>query len=48
MPGELHDAWRQDAAAVIEAALPDDPRQPDTWPVFAALLPRVTARPASA
>ena len=43
MPGELRDAWRQAAAAVIEAALPDDPRQPDTWPTFAALLPHAQA-----
>jgi hypothetical protein len=43
MPDELHDAWRQAAAAVIEAAIPDDPRQPDTWPVFAALLPHAQA-----
>jgi len=43
MPDELGDAWRQAAAAVIEAAIPDDPRQPDTWPVFAALLPHAQA-----
>jgi hypothetical protein len=40
---ELRDAWRQAAAEVIEAALPDDPRQPGTWPVFAALLPHAQA-----
>ncbi len=43
MPGELRDAWRQAAATVIEAALPGDPRQPGTWPVFAALLPHAQA-----
>jgi hypothetical protein len=43
MPGELRDAWRQAAAAMIEAALPGDPRQPGTWPVFAALLPHAQA-----
>jgi hypothetical protein len=43
MPDDLRDAWRQAAAAVVEAALPDDPRQPGTWPVFAALLPHAQA-----
>jgi len=38
MPAELAQAWRRAAAAVIETAIPADPRQPDTWPVFAALL----------
>ena len=38
MPADLATAWRQAAAAVIEAAIPDDPT-PATWPVFAALLP---------
>jgi hypothetical protein len=42
MPAELRDAWRQAAATVIEAALPD-PGQPGTWPVFAALLPHAQA-----
>ncbi len=43
MPGHLREAWRQAAAAVIEAALPGDPRQPATWPTFAALLPHAQA-----
>jgi Tetratricopeptide repeat len=43
MPAGLAVAWRQAAAALIEAALPEDPRQPDTWPVFAALLPHAQA-----
>ena len=47
MPGELRDAWRQAAAALIEAAIPDDAwhtaNQPATWPVFAALLPHAQA-----
>jgi Tetratricopeptide repeat len=38
MPAGLAAAWRQAAAAVIEAAIPDDPLDPQTWPVFAALL----------
>ena len=43
MPAELAQAWRQAAAAVIEAAIPGDPRQPETWPVCAALLPHAQA-----
>jgi len=43
MPGQLREAWRQAAAALVEAALPREPRQPDTWPVFAALLPHAQA-----
>ena len=39
MSAELAGEWRQAAAAVIEAAIPDDPEQPETWPDFAALLP---------
>ncbi len=43
MPEELAAAWRQAAAAVIEAAIPGDPAQPLTWPDFAALLPHAQA-----
>ena len=43
MPADLAGHWRQAAAALIEAALPEDPRQPDTWRVFAALLPHAQA-----
>ena len=43
MPRQLHEAWRQAAATLVEAALPREPRQPDTWPVFAALLPHAQA-----
>ena len=43
MPAELTGAWRQAAAAVIEAAIPSDPQQSDNWPVFAALLPHAQA-----
>jgi hypothetical protein len=39
----LAQVWRRAAAAVIEAAIPDDPRRPGTWPVFAALLPHAQA-----
>jgi hypothetical protein len=43
MSAELARAWRQAAATLIEAALPDDPAQPNTWAVFAALLPHARA-----
>ncbi len=43
MPQELAAAWRQAAAAVIEAAVPSDPSRPDTWRDFAALLPHAKA-----
>ena len=43
MPEDLARAWRQAAAAVIEAAIPDDPERPDTWPTYAALLPHAQA-----
>ena len=43
MPADLARQWRQATAAVIEAALPEDPAQPDTWPDFAALLPHAQA-----
>ena len=39
MPAELAVAWRRAAAAVIEAALPADPEQPEGWAAFAVLLP---------
>jgi len=43
MPADLSRAWQQAAAALIEAALPDDPQLPDTWPVFASLVPHAQA-----
>jgi len=43
LPPQKAKAWRQAAAAVIEAALPDDPEDPGCWPVFAALLPHAQA-----
>ena len=43
MPAELAAAWHDATAAVIEAALPSDPNAPETWPVFAALLPHAQA-----
>ena len=41
-PGEAA-AWRRAAAAVIDAALPDDPDDPGCWPVFTTLLPHAQA-----
>ena len=43
LPAQEAEAWRRAAAAVIEAALPDDPEDPGCWPVFAALLPHAQA-----
>ena len=43
MPADLAVAWRQATAAVIEAAIPQDPNEPDTWTDFAALLPHARA-----
>jgi hypothetical protein len=50
LPEDEGAAWRRAAAALIEAALPQEPRDPDSWPVFAALLPHAQAvlDPASA
>ena len=42
-PGSWQRQWRQAAASLIEAAIPSDPQQPDTWPTFAALLPHAQA-----
>jgi hypothetical protein len=39
MPDDLRDAWRQAAAAVVEAAIPTDPQPPSAWPACAVLLP---------
>jgi Tetratricopeptide repeat len=43
MPADLAAAWRQAAAALIEAAIPGDSRQPGTWQVYALLLPHAQA-----
>src|SRR5262249_32109604 len=43
MQAELAEAWRQAAAAVVEAAIPPDQRQPGAWPTFAMLLPHAQA-----
>ena len=43
MPTELAGQWRRAAAALVEAAIPQDGTQPDTWPDFAALLPHAQA-----
>lgn len=39
MPVYLAGQWRYAAAVVIEAALPGDPEQPETWATYSALLP---------
>jgi hypothetical protein len=43
MPAELVSQWRQAAATLIEAAIPDDTELPGTWPTCAALLPHAQA-----
>ena len=43
MPADLAAKWQEAAAALIEAALPDDPGSPADWPAFAALLPHARA-----
>jgi hypothetical protein len=43
VPAEVADRWRQAAAVVTEAAVPDDPALPSTWPACAALLPHAMA-----
>jgi len=43
MTPELAGEWRSAAAAVVEAAIPGDPRKPSSWPAFAALLPHAQA-----
>jgi hypothetical protein len=39
MSPELAEEWRRAAAALIEAAIPAAPGDPQAWPTFAALLP---------
>jgi hypothetical protein len=43
IPPDAAGQWQQAAAALIEAAIPHDTRQPETWPVCAALLPHAQA-----
>ena len=43
MPEQLGEAWRQAAAALIEAALPADTELPAAWPVCAVLFPHARA-----
>ena len=43
LPAERAAAWQQAARALIEAALPGDTQQPETWPAYAALLPHAQA-----
>ena len=43
MPADLAETWRRAAAELIEAAIPGNPRQHDTWPAFAAIFPHAGA-----
>ena len=39
MAADLVGGWRQAAATLVEAAIPEDTRNPGTWPACALLLP---------
>ena len=43
LPADEADLWGQAAAALVEAAVPVDPRLPAAWPVYAVLLPHARA-----
>jgi hypothetical protein len=43
LPADETDWWEQAAAALVEAAVPDDVRLPAAWPVCAVLLPHARA-----
>ena len=43
LPSMQADTWRQAARSLIEAALPGSTDQPETWPLFTALLPHAQA-----
>ena len=43
LPADEADGWGQAAAALVEAAVPADPRLPAAWPVCAVLLPHARA-----
>ncbi len=43
MPAGLADQWRQAAAALVEAAIPEDTDLPAAWPACAVLLPHARA-----
>jgi hypothetical protein len=43
MLDELASQWRQAAAMLVETAIPAGPALPETWPVYASLLPHAQA-----
>ena len=43
MPPQVKRLWQRAAAALVEAAIPEDPELPDTWRDCAALLPHAEA-----
>jgi hypothetical protein len=43
LPADLAAAWRQTAADLVEAAVPDHANQPQSWAICAALLPHAQA-----
>jgi len=42
-PADVVGQWEQAAAALLEAAIPKDTWQPETWPICAVLLPHARA-----
>lgn len=43
IPSKQLPAWRDAAAALLLAALPEDPQQPDAWPTYERLTPHALA-----
>ena len=43
LPADQASQWQQAAAALVGAAVPDDPQLPASWPVCAVLLPHAQA-----
>ncbi len=43
LPADAAGQWEQAAAALVDAAVPADPRLPAAWPVCAVLLPHARA-----
>ena len=43
LPSERRNAWQGAVATLLEAAMPDEPHRPETWPTYAALVPHARA-----
>ena len=44
MSGRERRRWRVATATLISSAIPEDPRSPEAWPLFRALMPHARAR----